>query len=207
MEETRAKTKQQYEEIQSTFKNMDDDIDVLSKEILKREDEIRESDMYFRDFCAKRDKNSSNKLLHDYPAEHEEPVAAISEQQPIRLPTAQDLLPVKSLIPNRRSLIPSRKELIAQRAKAPKPTEGISDVRRRDAPVLENRRRERNDRHRHEKCSDKNGRQPNDFQHSFLHDDRDRRDYSLSRTRTPERAIHECKIRRIKIQLVEITGI
>ena len=83
----REKTKREYDRIMQTFKNMDDDIKLLSEEIVSRKKELDEL------AAELLDEPSSSRAL---------PPAATNS--PMRT----------SLIPNRRSLMPSRNAPLSQ---------------------------------------------------------------------------------------------
>ena len=87
VEEVREKTKKEYDRIMQTFKNMDDDIKLLSEEIVSRKKELDEL------AAELLDEPSSSRAL---------PPAATNS--PMR----------NSLIPNRRSLMPSRNAPLSQ---------------------------------------------------------------------------------------------
>ena len=112
VEEVREKTKREYDRIMQTFKNMDDDIKLLSEEIVSRKKELDEL------AAELLDEPSSSRAL---------PPAATNS--PMRT----------SLIPNRRSLMPSRNAPLSQsspiQAGQPRsPPRGRSPPRSRSPP-------------------------------------------------------------------------
>ena len=172
MAETRAKTKDHYKSIQATFKDMDDDIKLLTDEIIHRaRDDIRESDMYFSETSPAK----SGMALPPPPA---------STDSPVR----------QSLIPNRRSLIPSRKQMMAAVAPPPPkplPTRTIS--RSPERPKRSKEKENSDRRHaqpRFVQHDDRDRARYSDIQHKG-----DRRsERNNGRHKSPDRNIIECTV-------------
>lgn len=194
MAETRAKTKQSYEQIKATFKDMQDDIQLLNGEILKRSrDEIRESDLYFSEPKISAPESTKNTLVR----EQSEIQKTVGAPLPVR--------PV-SLIPSRRSLIPSRKQMVANAAaaQAALPTRTVINEPEHQSS---RRRRSKDDSHR-QSHSHHDDREQTDYRsgrsHDKYRDDRDRAGRDRDSHRIPTMTEESLQVRITSPQLPNV---